>query len=245
MPTRVHQTRASADDSLLINRDAGVDAAPEMSAELKATLEKKMKALDLILAEKGKAKYKLELVFGKDRSATKPSVGLLSFFESGRKMHGGGDAKVYMCPGFRKTSWDRMNQRWSETPKGSGPCDAFIPDSSHGFEHLFCQKCKILWDEREVVGELIWKLPMQKWAEILTQYYVRLECNADVYLKYSREDIRTKALMEQAKQKGGELLDKMRAGRLRASSMYPLRNIIKDTGAGADLTKQFYKFLRA
>lgn len=244
MRTQVSRTRASADSGLLINQGAP-DAAPEMPEELRTLIEQKMRALDQLLADKGKAKYKLELFFGKDRSLVKPSIGMLCFFESGRKMHGGGDAKIYLCPGFHKKSYDRGLQRWVDVPKGKGPCEAVIPDSSHGYEHLFCPRCKTLWSEPEVIGELPLRLTMQNWAEVLTKYYVRLECNADVVIKYSREDIRTKALMEQARQKGGELLQKAREGRLRATSIYPLKNIIKDTAAGADLTRQFYKFLRA
>jgi hypothetical protein len=244
VPTHVRPTQAKTDDHLLINQ-TGDDSAPEMPEELKAVLDQKMKALDALLTESGKAKYKMELVFSKDRSARKTTVGMLCFFESGRRLHGGGDAKVYFCPGFRKNTWHRETEQWRPIPKGRGPCDAIIPDSSHGYEHLFCPKCKTLWADPEVYGEVVFNLPMQKWAEVMTKYYVRLECNADVVLKFSREDIRTKALLEQAKQRGGELLEKARAGRLRATAIYPLKNIIKDTGAGADLARQFYKFLRA
>lgn len=209
-----------------------------MTEEMQAILTRKLKALEELLAEQGKAAFKLELIFGKARSIHRPTPGMLSFFESGRKLHGGGDAKVYMCPGIWK------DPQTGEVT-GKGPCDAVIPDSSHGLGHLVCPKCKEVWKEHQVYGEILARLPMQHWAVLLTRYYARLGCNADVVLKFSEDDIRSKALLEQQKQKGGELLGATRAKRRRAASIYPLRNIIKDTSAGQDLAKKFYDFVRA
>lgn len=201
-----------------------VQLGPE---ELEA-VQAKMKALDSLLVTKQHAKYKLELFFSRARSNTIPTPGILSFWESGSKFHGGGDAKLYICPG---------------KDSGRNGCEAFIPDSANASSFLWCPKCGLRWPGAAVIGERIARLSMQKWSEVLLYYFVRLEHNADVYVKHSLDDIRTVAMVEQARQRGGEHLAKVRGKRAR--SIYPLRHIIADTANGADLYGRFRAFLTA
>jgi hypothetical protein len=192
-------------------------------------IKERMAAIDLLLKDQeGKGKYKIELFFTSARSMNKPTPGVLSFWESGSRLHGGGDCKIYICPGkFRKIS----------------TCEAFIPDAGNASAVLFCPKCGTSWKGDDVIGEHIARLSMKQWADLLLHYFTRLEHNADVYVKHSRDDIRTKAMIEQAKQKGGEILNKMRSNR--ALVIYPLKNIIKDTGTGASLLGRFQALLTA
>jgi len=198
---------------------------PELSEEDKHALQQKMAALDKLLSEKKKAKYKLELFFGKARSLNNPVPGILCFWESGTKLHGGGDAKIYFCPG---------------KPLKHNQCEAPIPFAFNGYGHLVCPTCKKVWKGHEVIGEVLGRHTMRQWSELLYLYFRRLEHNCDIYLKHAPEDIRSHALVEQERQRGGELLAKARK---RALHIYPLRNIIKDTSAGADLLGRLYSFL--
>lgn len=207
--------------------DNPVENAPVLTEEDEHIIRQKMAALDKLLATEQKAKYKIELMFGKARSVHNPTPGMLSFWESGTKLHGGGDTKMYMCP----------------ANKFGGNCEAFIPDVSTGYGFLVCPKCKKVWKGAQVDGEVVAVLPLRRWAEPLLKYFVRLDMNCDIYLKYAPEDVRTVAMLEQQRNMGGEKLERVRAKR--AVSIYPLKNIIKDTSNGADLLGRFQAYLLA
>lgn len=203
----------------------GVRDVPELTEEEKDSVQKRMLAMDKVLAEQQKAKYKLELFFGEERSMMKPVPGILSFWESGTKFHGGGDAKIYFCPGRAR----KVNT-----------CEAPIPFAFNAYGHLVCPTCKQTWQGEDVIGEVLGRHDMRHWAELLYKYFARLEHNCDIYLKHAPTDIRSMAAAEQEKQRGGELLAKARK---RALHIYPLRNIITDSAAGADIQRRFFSFL--
>lgn len=200
----------------------------EFSKEEQEAIRMKMAALDALLKTQKHAKYKIELFFGKARSLHKPTPGIVSFWESGSKLHGGGDAKIYFCPGKMR----RVND-----------CEAVIPEAANISSLHFCVKCSRSWKGVDVIGEIVANLTMRDWATVLLRYYVRLDHNADLYLKHAKEDIRTIAMIEQAKERGGEYLARVR--NKRALHIYPLNRIIKDTSAGADLYGRFVAFLTA
>jgi len=208
--------------------DNSIDKAPTISEEEELSLKNRMAAMDKLLSDKGFAKYKLEVMFERKRSTTAPTFGILSFWESGTKLHGGGDTRIYLCAGKASKRND---------------CEAFIPDASTGYGHLVCPQCRIVWKGPEVTGEIGARLSMQNWANLLYKYFIRMEGNADIYLKYPKHDIRALAAAEQEKQLGGEELAKLR--RDQQKCIYPLRNIIRDAAAGADTLAKFYAFLKA
>jgi hypothetical protein len=205
-----------------------IGGVEQFTPEEQEAIRQRMQGMDKLLKDETKAKYKIELFFGEARSTAKPTPGILSFWESGSRFHGGGDTKIYQCPG--------KSLRLST-------CESFIPDSGNASAILFCPKCGTSWKGPDVIGERLARLSMQNWAHVLLRYFVLLEHNADMYLKHARDDIRTKAMIEQAKQKGGEVLAKVR--NKRALTIYPLGRIVKDTSNGADLYGRFYAFLTA
>jgi hypothetical protein len=203
-------------------------ATPEEAEEV----AQKKSLYDKLLAEKGLAKYKLEVNFGEERSLHRPFGGIVTWWESATKLHGGGDAKLYLCDN---------NGDYPEL-EGKG-CKAILPDSANGLNFIACPKCGLIWRNEQVVGEIWYKLPMQKWADVLYDWFRRLEMNADIRIKYARADIRTAAMREQERQRGGEVLAKVREEL--CSSTYPLANIIKDTAAGADTRGRILAYLQA
>ena len=206
--------------------DNPIEAAPVLSEEERDTLKKRMEAMDKLLHEQKKAKFKIEILFSHDRKPSAAYIGALSFWESGTKLHGGGDAKLYECPGRRL---------------GVNDCVGFIPDPSQGYGFLVCPKCQKVWHGNQVSGEVFARSTTANWAQLIYKYFVRLEHNADIYMKLPRVGLRAMAAREQAKQRGGEDLEKARGSIVRA--IYPLANIIKDTSAGADVLVQLRKFL--
>lgn len=209
-------------------QDNPIEHAPELSAEEKEILENRKKAFDKLLSAEGKAKYKIEVLFAHTRSSHTNAAGALSIWESGTKLHGGGDTKMYWCPGKELKLSD---------------CTGFIPDASNGYGHLVCPRCQKVWSGDQVFGEIFYRLDAWKWAQVLLKHYAFLEHNADVYLKYPRIDLRVASRQEQAKQLMGEKLAKARIER--QQYIYPLRNIITDTSAGSDLLTRFHAFLTA
>lgn len=199
----------------------------ELPPEELEAIRLRMLEMDKLFATAQKAKYKIELFLGKARMNTRPTPGIMSFWESGSKLHGGGDAKIYFCPGKMR---------------GKNECTAPIPDEANGSGYLFCVACGTRWEGADVIGEHQGNLPMKKWAEVILVYFRRLEHNCDIYLKYAPDDIRTHALQETGI-KSSVGLYKARAAR--AKAIYPLSHIIKDTSGGADLLGRFHAFLVA
>lgn len=209
-------------------QDNDVDVVPTLSEEEKHSLKQRMAKLDLLLAEKKTAKYKIEIFFSEKRTGRGHYPGILSIWESGNRLHGGGDTKMYECPG---------------KALGRSSCTGFIPDASNGYGFLVCPRCQVVWKGEDVIGERLARLNSRGWAELVLQFYVRLDHNADIYLKYPREDLRVAAKREQEKQWMGEKLSKVRGRRVRY--IYPLNRIVKDCSAGADILGRFYAFLTA
>ncbi len=207
--------------------DRPLEAAPVLSEEEKHDLQKRMVAMDKLLATQKKAKYKIELFFGQARSTRSAVPGAISFWESGKMFHGGGDTKIYFCPGKLI---------------GKNSCLAVIPFEFNAYGFLVCPSCHETWKGGQVIGEVLGRHSMRDWSLLLFQYYMRLDQNCDLYLKHSPLDIRSVALMEQERARGGEILTKARK---RALHIYPLKNIITDTLGGADLLGRFYAFLVA
>jgi hypothetical protein len=206
--------------------DNSIENAPKLSDEEKDSLEQRMRAMDKFLVDTGKAKYKIELLFVRSRSMWKPTRGVLTFWESGTKLHGGGDTSMKMCPGALL----KVND-----------CKAFIPDVNIGLGHCVCPECKVVWPGESVQDSHIGNYTMRTWSEIIYMYFRRLKYNCDIYLKHAPDDIRSVAAMEQERQLGGDVLTAMR--NRRALHIYPLRNIIVDTSAGSDILTRFHAFL--
>jgi hypothetical protein len=209
-------------------------ASPAISQHEAAIIAEKMKALDKLLAEKNLAKYKLEVTFDDERSMHRPFGGTMTWWESGNKLHGGGDSKLYLCD---------CNADYPQF-EGKG-CGAFLPDSANGLNFIVCPTCGVMWKNEEVVGEIWFRLPMQKWADVILRWFLRLEMNSDIRIKYARDDIRSAAFLEQERDRGGELLRQARDPERRSSSTYPLANIIRDTSAGAELRGRILAYLQA
>lgn len=200
----------------------------DMLDEEKELLEKKKKTLDELLARECVGKYKIEIMFSSKRSVTQPSPGILSIWESGSKLHGGGDAKVYFCPG-------------KET--GEGICDSIIPFDNVNYGHALCPKCKTVWKGEQLKGEIMGRWTMQTWATKLVKYFHDLGCSADIYVKQPKADIRKAAALEQEKQMHGDALIVARRATYRY--IYPLKRILADTQAGSDLHGRFHTFLKS
>lgn len=202
---------------------AAATGAVELSEAESKALAEKMAALDKMLREQVRAKYKIEVEFGKGRSALahKHFPGIMSIYLSGTKLNGGGDEKVYMCP----------------TPNCKG-----LIDPKHRLEGVVvCMKCERKHKEDDLIGEKLFRLTPPNWAQAILNHFIVCDHNADIYLKYHPTDVRYQTMMELARNRGGEEIGKAR--RNRGLHIYPLKNIINDTKHGADLYKRILTFI--
>lgn len=207
---------------------------PLSEGELQA-IEAQVKALDKLLKKEVRAKYKLEVQFGKDRTTVvKPFAGVMSCWLSGTKFHGGGDEKIFECPRCGKWIFpDQIDQR---TIQQAGKAPEFCSIS-------VCGHCGGIWRSEQTIGERFFKLTTQNWAHAILRMFRRLDMDADIYLKFHPDDIRYRTMMEMARDRGGEEVAKAR--RNRGLHIYPLKNIIIDTQNGAELYGRIKAFITA
>lgn len=210
--------------------------APDLalSEEEQEAVKQRQEGLDKLLAEHDLAKYKLEVMFSHRHTGQAPTPGTVTWWESGTKLHGGGDAKLYLCD----------NSAEFPDLEGRG-CKKFIPDSANGLQFVACPHCGHLWKPPQLVGEIFYRLPIQKWADVLFDWFKRLEMRADIRIKYGKMSVRDAQRKEEERGLKGDLLEKARSFEQRPCIIYPLKNIIKDTNAGADLHGRILAFLKA
>jgi len=197
--------------------------ATELTPAEAVVVKQQQEALDKFFAQRIQATYKIEVEFGKGRSTWKHFPGTLSLYLSGTKLHGGGDEKLYLCP--------------------RDDCTGVIFPGERLGAQVHCRKCQMMWPETQLVGEIFYRLSPNDWSVVIHRFFVRLDHNADIYLKYHPTDIRYQTAMELARKRGGEAVNKARNNR--GLHIYPLKNIIKDTSTGADLLKRIEGFIKS
>lgn len=207
-----------------------ISGAKILTPEEKANIEEGRREADRILAAEGKAKFKIELMFTEAWSVIKPVPGIISFWENGSQLHGGGDTIVHFCPGTKMGS------------KGTLGCDHYIPDPSHGYGFLVCPNCHNVWKGKDVYGQLVARLTAVGWARLVEKYYRKLDMNCDIVIKYHKEDIRKAAAS------GIRLEDNLYRARSpgkRLKRIYTLRAMLQDMSAGSGLYDRILAFVRA
>lgn len=210
--------------------DTSLGAEDAKLSEIAAKkLEAFMKGLD---AETVKAKYKLEVVFTK-RSTMTPFFGLVSAFSNGGFNHGGGDECIYFCTA--------KIEKDGNTRTCSGPLDLrFV-----GGRIAICPKCKQATPPQDLAGQIGYRATLQDWGKIIYRIWMQLEGDADIRMGLlgSGGSLRDKTgdVLNRTSLSAGDKLDVTREKREWAN--YPLRNIIKDTSAGANLEKRISAFL--
>ena len=195
-----------------------------------------------------KARYKIEVLFHKSRSSLsyKPSPVMVLIWESGRRLHGGGDEKMYWC--------------------GYKDCGMPIPSDDFAYMHVVCRYCKkemfldpdsralhiknLKAEKRDstgiekmpiVVGEKLANLTPVHLAELLVKTWYQLGGEADVYFKYSPHEIRYDPLHETVKD-----MDNLDQARIqRKPGIYTLKRIREDIANGSDLKGRFLAMIVA
>jgi hypothetical protein len=169
------------------------------------------------------AKYKIEVTFVKNRTLTGLNHVGIQIWESGKRFHGGGDELMFWCKDNREDHDDG--------------CWAPIPGDCIRGEVAICPNCHMAVNSSLLTNMKIGHVYADSLAKELAKIFRSLNSNADIYLKFHKTDIRYIAM---ERDKGPEV-----AKRLKGMAIYPLKNIVKDTQHGADLSKRFKAFITA
>jgi hypothetical protein len=101
----------------------------------------------------------------------------------------------------------------------------------------YCPNCEATIASDFLTCQRGGKVTTKALANSVAKIFRQLDHSADIYCKYNREDIHVKILEEKV---GAE-----KARELRGLFIYPLKNILKDTAAGASLESRFEAFFKA
>lgn len=173
------------------------------------------------------AQFKLEVFFRAGARRGVPVRGILSIFTNGGYLGGGGDASLYICPQLLET----------------GPCLAPIDVQLMSGRQAVCVKCRRVSQRKDLAGQLIFDVTMQRWASIVVRLFHALDCNADLAVCLERGSIHKAKELELTTHAGGAAYAQVAAARQWIT--YPLANIIKDTSSGMGLETAFRAFLEA
>jgi len=187
-----------------------------------------------------KAKYKIQIWFRSDRSMRKPIAFSLSFWESGMRLHGGGDEMMFICrrnegcPDIRKEDL-APGVHYKDQP-GKRGCNKLIPGEWSG-GMIICPHCGTKHVAEQVGDSIFFRTSIDNAAKILEHWWRKLDGNADIYAKYTPTDPRT-VLMANAH-------GIKKARERKGLTIYPLKNILTDTANGSSVASRFKAFIMA
>jgi hypothetical protein len=188
---------------------------------------------EVLGAKEVPALYKIEVFFGPNRTATGPNSCTIKFWESGRRLHGGGDDLMFMCKN-RQNLKEGCGKLFSSDFVRNGI--AICPKCQKALNGEMCVRSLAFRDETKAGGG-DYRIETRKLAALLATYWRRLDGNADIYLKFDQSDIRYRMVERE--------MGPVKAKELRGLSIYPLRNIIFDTANGTELELRMFAFLTA
>lgn len=170
-----------------------------------------------------RAGYKIEIMFGPKRSPQGPNNVVIQLYESGRRLNGDADDRMYWC---------------RDVVMGSNlGCGKPIPSGAIQGGVAYCPSCQKAIRADMLTGEQYHRITTQNLAAKTVTLFHDLRDNADIYCKYSPGDVRYQAVL---KERGFE-----KARQLRGLFIYPLKNILKDISTGSSLSSRFRAFLSA
>lgn len=216
----------------------GEELARETLEKLAAreTLEKLERA-----GRVSRARWKIQIWIKSDRSVYKPLTFSLAVWESGKRLHGGGDESTFICrrnpsaPKPKAPPFGALGRSSFKAEASPNGCDNIIPGELAVGGFVVCPHCGMRWDTEHIADSLFYRVPVERAATIITDWFHRLGSDCDIYVKFRAEDVRTKMM---ARDYGVHI-----AKQLKGLVIYPLWRIIDDTAGGASLENRFKTLL--
>lgn len=184
-----------------------------------------------------RADFKIQIWFRSERSMHKPLAYSLSFWESGKRLHGGGDEMMFICRRHanspRLTPFD-VAMGPKKTLRG---CDGLIPGGLADTGVIVCPHCHTKHKPDQIGDSIFYRTTVDQAADILARWWRKLGSRADLYAKYNPNDPRSIMMAQN--------YDFRTAREKKGLTIYPLQNILKDTLNGATLEGRFKAFITA
>lgn len=191
-----------------------------------------------------KAKWKIQVWIKSDRSVHTPLTFTISIWESGKRLHGGGDESAFFC---------RRNPRAPRpTPPPFGAlgraggfkreadaegCGGIISGDLIARGAATCPHCGLRWDTEHIADSVFYRTPVERAADIIAKWFHELGDDCDVFVKFRSEDIRVKMM---AQEYGLHI-----ASQLKGLVIYPLSHIQLDIANGSTLESRLKALLLA
>ena len=211
-----------------------------MSNQLSIAKQIEKLAEDSAKEKAKKAKYKIQIWFKSDRSDRASIAFSLSFWESGKRMHGGGDEMMFVCRRHADAPAPPKHVLAAARMVNSSPngCGAIIPgDLVQPGGHVVCPNCQMLHAAHDIADAIFYRLPVSKAATVLADWWRKLESNADIYAKYRPSDPRVAQMAKN--------YDPITARMKKGLTIYPLERILIDTLHGATVESRMKAFILA
>lgn len=213
-----------------------------MSIEKKFAAALQKEANEAKIARKFKGKYKIQIWFRSDRSLTKPIAFSLSAWQSGLRLHGGGDEMMFLCKkntGARSVRPQELRFRSPEhkVKPGKRGCGLFIPGENSVNGRVICPHCGLNHNAEDIGDSVFYRLTADNAAKVLVDWYYKLDSCADLYAKYTPLDPRSIMMSKSYNPKV--------AREKKGLTIYPWKNILNDTANGSSLESRFKAFILA
>lgn len=224
-------------------------APSHLSGEVAAAALRRLTASETIeqLESAGKysrAKWKIQVWIKSDRSVHKPLAFTLSFWESGKRLHGGGDESAFICrrrPNTPRPKAPPFLALGGKSPfkKAADPdgCGLVIPGDLASNGNIMCPHCGMKWDTEHIGDSIFYRVPAENAATVIADWFRKLDSDCDIYVKFRAQDVRTKMM---ALEYGTHI-----AKQLKGLVIYPLAHIIKETSGGTSVEDRFKALLLA
>jgi hypothetical protein len=190
----------------------------------------------------GAASHKIEVNFGPKRTTNGPNIFSISVWESAGALNGEGDALSYFCLERDRGLLDEADApevASGVVSKGHGGCGGIIPDRNMKAGMGKCPSCNNIINLANATTHILGKLPTTDLAVKVAKLFRKLNNDCDIYVVYHPTDMRSVFTANATP----EQTDTPRARR--ALTIYPLKNILTDTGNGASLESRFEALFKA
>jgi hypothetical protein len=182
------------------------------------------------------AKWKLEIHLLSERSWHRPYRGAIRPFESGRYLHGEGDASAFWCMHLTETDAVAKGYGCGKIISADITPSRIVEGRETG-GRVICPHCFKSWDSRYLTQQRVLTLNTTKWAEVLAFEISINHYDIDLYLKFHKVDLQPVAM--------GSVEELANARNSREPVMYTKEDIIHDACASGDLTRCIRAFLEA
>lgn len=183
-----------------------------------------------------RGKYKIQVWFKSHRSIWKPMAYTVSIWESGKRLHGGGDEMMFFCkrqPQGKKAQAQPFGLAGAKSVATPDGCGGLIPGDLSLGSLIVCPHCHTKWETTDIGDSVYYFTTAQKAGEVLEFWWRKLNCDADIYAKYRPDDPRTVMMSRNFNAKT--------AREKKGLTIYPMGNILRDSMGGTVEVQQLFK----